>query len=369
MSNIENLDFVHLHMHTEYSLLDGANRLKELVKRVKSLGMKSLAITDHGNMFGVIELYKLCKEEDIKLIVGCEMYVAKRSRFDREVKLDAEPNHLILLAQNEIGYKNLIKMVSLSYTEGFYYKPRIDKALLKEYNEGLICLSGCLAGEISRDIINNNIDKAKTTALEYLDIFGKDRYYLELQSNGLREQVLVNQNLINISKELDINIVATNDCHYLTKEDYNFHEILLCIQTKKTLVDEDRMRFSTNEFYVKSKEEMINAFKNNLDAIKNTSKISDMCNLEFDFSHTILPEFITGESISNYEYFKNICYSNINEMYGKNLSDIKYKQITDRLEYELSVIEKMGYIDYFLIVADFINYAKQNNIPVGPRKR
>ena len=356
-------------MHSEYSLLDGANRLKDLVKKVKELGMKSLAITDHGNMFGVIELYKLCKEEGIKLIVGCEMYVAKRSRFDKEAKLDSEPNHLILLAQNEIGYKNLIKMVSISYTEGFYYNPRIDKELLKKYSEGLICLSGCLAGELARDIINNNIEKAKIAAVEYLDIFGKDRYYLELQSNGLREQSLVNQNLINISKELDINVVATNDCHYLTKEDYNFHEILLCIQTKKTLADDDRMKFKTNEFYVKSKEEMITAFKNNLDAIKNTVKIANMCNLEFDFSHTILPEYITGENISNYEYFKNICYSNINKIYGENIDNIKYKQIVDRLEYELSVIEEMGYIDYFLIVADFINYARKNNIPVGPRQR
>lgn len=363
---MEDLDFVHLHMHTEYSLLDGANRLKDLVKQVKKLGMKALAITDHGNMFGVIELYKICKEEGIKLIVGCEVYVAKRSRFDKEAKIDSEPNHLILLAQNEIGYKNLIKMVSLAHTEGYYYKPRIDKELLKIYNEGLICLSACLAGEVPRKIINNDIEGAKETIKEFLEIFSKDRYYLEIQPNGLREQVLVNQNLIDISKQLDVNLVATNDCHYLTKDDYNFHEILLCIQTKKTLADPDRMSFNINEYYVKSKEEMCTYFKNNLDAIKNTVKIADMCNLEFDFGHTILPEYITGLDMSNYEYFKKLCYSNISLRYGKKIEKSKYNEILSRLEYELEVINKMGYIDYFLIVADFINYARENDIPVGP---
>ena len=357
---------MHLHMHTEYSLLDGANRLKDLVKKIKELGMKSVAITDHGNMFGVIELYKLCKAEGIKLIVGCECYVAKRSRFDKEAKLDSEPNHLILLAQNEVGYRNLIKMVSLSYTEGFYYKPRIDKELLKQYNEGLICLSACLAGEVPRKIINNDLEGAKEAVKEFLNIFSKDRYFLEIQPNGLREQILVNQNLINIAKELDVSLVATNDCHYLTKEDYNFHEILLCIQTKKTLTDTDRMSFNVNEYYIKSKEEMISYFKNNLDAITNTTKIADMCNLEFDFSHTILPEFKTGLDISNYEYFKRLCVGNIKERYGDKIEKNKYNEIITRLKYELEVIQKMGYIDYFLIVADFIKYARENDIPVGP---
>ncbi len=367
MSNIneEISDFVHLHMHTEYSLLDGAIRLKELVKRAKELNMKAISITDHGNMFGVIELYKICKSENIKLIVGCEVYVAKRSRFDKEAKVDIEPNHLILLAMNETGYKNLTKLVSFAYTEGFYYKPRIDKELLKEYNDGIICLSACLAGEVPRRIINNDIDGAKEVVKEFLSIFGKDRYYLELQDNGLREQILVNQNLINIARELDVNLVATNDCHYLTKDDFEFHEVLLCIQTKKTLLDENRMSFNTNEFYIKSKEEMNEAFKHVKDAISNTVKIADMCNLEFEFGNTKLPEFKLEKEISHFEYFKNICYSNISNKYP-NITNEEETKITKRLEYELEIINKMGFIDYFLIVADFINFAKNNNIPVGP---
>lgn len=361
------MDFVHLHMHTEYSLLDGANRLDKLVDKIIELDMKYVAITDHGNMFGVIDMYKKCKSKGIKLIVGCEMYVAPRSRLDKQGKVDTEPNHLILLAMNDIGYKNLIKLVSTSYTEGFYYKPRIDMEILREYNEGLICLSACLAGEISRKIVSGDIQGAKVSAKEFLDIFGKDRYYLEIQDNGIREQVLVNQNMISISKELGISLVATNDCHYLTKDDYDFHEVLLCVQTKKTMNDPDRMSFPTNEFYVKSKEEMTDAFKNIPEAISNTVKIADMCNFEFEFGNTILPEFEINENISHLEYFKRLCYKGLEERY--TLVDYSKEYINrakDRLEYEISVIDKMGYIGYFLIVSDFINYAKNVDIPVGP---
>ena len=356
------MGFVHLHMHTEYSLLDGANRIKELPKKIKELGMNAVAITDHGNMFGVIEMYKECKSQGIKLIVGCEVYVAPRSRLEKEGKVDAEPNHLILLAMNDIGYKNLVKLCSIGFLEGFYYKPRIDMEVLKKYNEGIICLSACLAGQVPRKILNNDISGAKETAKEFLNIFGSNRYYLELQDNKLKEQILVNQKLIEISKELKIGLVATNDCHYLTKEDYDFHEVLLCVQTKKTMDDEDRMTFKNNEFYVKSEEEMRKAFVNLEEAIENTNKIADMCNLEFEFGHTILPEYIVEEDISNLEYFKKMCYENLPKKYNeKNI-----EKASKRLEYEIEVINKMGYINYFLIVQDFINYAKKEGIPVGP---
>ncbi|MEG1705040.1 MAG: DNA polymerase III subunit alpha [Clostridia bacterium] len=361
------MDFVHLHMHTEYSLLDGANRLDDLVDKVLELGMDKVAITDHGNMFGVVELYKKCCEKGVKLIVGCEVYVAPRSRFDKDGKIDTEPNHLILLAMNDIGYKNLIKLVSLSYTEGFYYKPRIDMEILEKYNEGLICLSSCLAGEIARKIVMNDIDVAINVAKRFLNIFGKDRYYLEMQSNGIREQVIVNQNLVNISKQLGISLVATNDCHYLTKEDYDFHEVLLCIQTKKSMNDPSRMSFPTNEFYIKSPNEMLQSFSNFKEAIENTVKIADMCNVQFNFGSTILPEFKIDEDISHLEYFKRMCNNGILKKYNKNeFSDEYLEKVKTRLDYEISVIDKMGYIDYFLIVQDFVNYAKENGIPVGP---
>ncbi|MDF2865463.1 MAG: DNA-directed polymerase PolC [Clostridia bacterium] len=361
------MDFVHLHMHTEYSLLDGANKLDDLVSKVEELGMKAVAITDHGNMFGVVELYKKCKAKGIKLVVGCEMYMAPRSRLDKQGKIDTEPNHLILLAMNEIGYKNLVKLVSLSYVEGFYYKPRIDMEILKQYNEGIICLSACLAGDIPRKIVSGDIEGAKNSAKEFLNIFGKERFYLEIQDNGIREQVLVNQNIVAISKELNIGLVATNDCHYLTKDDYDFHEVLLCVQTKKIINDPDRMSFPTNEFYVKSPEEMSSAFKNLPEAIENTVKIADMCNVEFEFGNIILPEFKIEGNTTNLEYFKMLCYEGIEKRYNKEEYNGEYlNKVNERLNYEISVIDKMGYVDYFLIVQDFINYAKRNGIPVGP---
>ena len=356
------MSFVHLHVHTEYSLLDGQIRIKELVEKVKKLSMNAVAITDHGNMFGVIELYKECKKQNIKPILGCEVYVAPRSRLEKQGKIDSEPNHLVLLAMNNIGYKNLIKLCSIGYTEGFYYKPRIDMEVLKKYNEGLICLSACLAGKLARQIVMSNLTGAKETIEEFIDIFGKDRYFLEIQDNKLREQLLVNQNIIALAKEYGLNVVATNDCHYLDKSDYDSHEVLLCIGTRKTLNEEDRMSFKTNEFYVKSEEEMLQAFLNFKEAVYNTQRIADMCNVEIEFGKTILPEFKINEDMTHLEYFTKLCYDGIKKRYSED----KYDEVKKRVDYEISVIDKMGYIDYFLIVADFINYAKSQDIPVGP---
>ena len=355
------MDFVHLHVHTEYSLLDGANRIKDLVKKVKDLGMKAVAITDHGVMYGAIDFYKECKKNEIKPIIGCEVYVAPRTRFDKEANVDTQYSHLILLAKDNEGYKNLTKLVSLSFTEGYYYKPRIDKEILRKYSKGLICTSACIGGELSVNILNNNYEKAKKIAQEYADIFGKDDYYIELQHNGIQEQVLANQGLIKIANELGLKIIATNDAHYLNKEDAYPHEVLLCVQTGKKMIDEDRMRFSTDEFYVKSQEEMYENFKNLPQALSNTIEIADKCNVEFDFDTTILPNYDVPDGMAHNEYFRKLCYEGIKKRY-KEVT----KEITDRLEYEISVIEKMGYVDYFLIVWDFIRYAKDNNIMVGP---
>ena len=355
-------DFVHLHIHSEFSLLDGAIRIKELPKRVKELGMKSVALTDHGVMYGVIDFYKACKAEGIKPIIGCEVYVATRSRFDKEPGVDNRYNHLVLLAKNETGYKNLSKLVSLGFLEGYYYKPRIDLEILEKYHEGLIALSGCLAGSVNQEILNGNMEKAEEIANWFKNLFKED-YYLELQNNGLQEQVLANQKLLEISRKLDIPIVGTNDAHYLKKEDSYNHEVLLCIQTGKKINDEDRMKFETDELYVKSPEEMADYFKYLPEAIENTVKIAEKCNVEFEFGHTILPNYDVPEEFeSHYDYLKKICADGLKERYGENLNE----EITKRAEYEMGIIERMGYVDYFLIVWDFIHYAKTNGIPVGP---
>ena len=355
-------DFVHLHVHSEFSLLDGANRIKDLPVRAKELGMKAMAITDHGVMYGVIDFYKACKKEGIKPIIGCEVYVAPRSRFDKEGSLDKEYNHLILLAKDNVGYKNLSKLVSIGFTEGYYYKPRIDLEVLEKYHEGLIALSACLAGSINQAILANNMEKAEEIAMWFKNVF-KDDYYLELQNNGIKEQVLVNQKLVQISRKLNIPIVATNDAHYLKREDAYNHEVLLCIQTGKKITDEDRMRFDTDELYIKSPEEMSDYFSNLPDAIENTVKIADKCNVEFEFGHTILPNYDVPEEFeTHYDYLRKLCVDGIKNRYGENPS----KEILDRMEFELSVIQRMGYVDYFLIVWDFIHYAKTHNIPVGP---
>ena len=282
--------FVHLHVHSEFSLLDGANRIKDLPIRAKELGMDSIAITDHGVMFGVIDFYKACKANGVKPIIGCEVYVAPRTRFDKEAGIDNKYNHLILLAKNNNGYKNLSKLVSLGFLDGYYYKPRIDKEILEKYHEDLICCSACLAGELPQAILKNDMEKAEETALWFKNLFGED-YYLEIQANSLREQALVNQKLIALSQKLNIPIVATNDAHYLKKEDYYNHEVLLCVQTGKRMTDSDRMSFSTNDFYIKSPEEMEEYFANVPQALENTVKIAEKCNVEFEFGNTILPNY------------------------------------------------------------------------------
>ena len=354
--------FVHLHVHSEFSLLDGANRIKDLPVRAKELGMDAIAITDHGVMFGAIDFYKACKENGIKPIIGCEVYVAPRKMSDKDPMLDNKYNHLILLAKDNNGYKNLIKLVSLGFTDGFYYKPRIDKEVLEKYHEGLICSSACLAGEVASKISAGDIEGAKESALWFKNLFGDD-YYLEIQNNGIKEQVLVNQKLIQIARELNIPLLATNDSHYLKKEDAYNHEVLLCIQTGKKMSDEDRMRFETDELYIKSPEEMMEFFKNVPDAIENTVKVAEKCNVEFEFGHTILPNYeVPKEYPTHFDYLKKLTDNGIKKRYGENVSE----DILKREEYELSVINKMGYTDYFLIVWDYVNYAKSHNIPVGP---
>ena len=355
-------DFVHLHIHSEYSLLDGANRIKELPKVAKELGMDAIAITDHGVMYGAIEFYKACKEEGIKPIIGCEVYVALRTRFDKESGIDNKYNHLILLAKNNNGYKNLSKLVSIGFTEGYYYKPRIDLETLEKYHEDLICCSACLAGSVPQAILNSDMEKAEETAMWYKNLFGED-YYLEIQTNTLKEQSLVNQKLVELSRKLNIPLVATNDAHYTRKEDAYNHEVLLCIQTGKKMSDVDRMRFATDDFYIKSPEEVKKFFPNLPEALENTVKIAEKCNVEFEFGHTILPNYeVPKEFHTHYDYFKKLCDDGIKIRYGENTP----KEILERMEYEISVIKKMGYVDYFLIVWDFINWAKSQGIPVGP---
>ena len=355
-------EFVHLHVHSEFSLLDGANRIKDLPVRAKELGMKAMAITDHGVMFGVIDFYKACMANGIKPIIGCEVYVAPRKRTDKDPNIDARYNHLILLAKDNEGYKNLTKLVSIGFTEGFYYKPRIDKEVLEKYHEGLICCSACLAGEIPQAILKGDMEEAEKVAMWFKNIFGED-YYLEIQNNGINEQVLVNQKLVELSHKLDIPLVATNDSHYLKKEDAYNHEILLCIQTGKKITDDDRMRFETDELYIKSPEEMSDYFSGVPEAIENTVKIADKCNVTFEFGHTILPNYdVPAEYTTHYDYLKKLCDDGIKNRYGENPS----QEIIDRENYELEVIKKMGYVDYFLIVWDYIHYAKTQNIPVGP---
>lgn len=352
---------MHLHVHTEYSLLDGANRIKDLIKRTKELGMDSIAITDHGVMYGVVEFYKEAVSNGIKPILGCEVYTAKRTRHDKQGVMDSEQGHLVLLAKDNQGYKNLMKIVSIGFTEGFYYKPRIDFEVLEQYSEGLIALSACLSGDVPKALLNNDFERAVKVAQRYNDIFGKGNFYLELQSNGIEEQKLVNSQLVKLSKETGIPLVATNDAHYLRKEDARAHEILLCIQTGKNMNDEDRMRFSTEDFYIKSPEEMNEVFGNIPEAVLNTVKISEMCNVELEFGKLHLPKFEIPNNGDAFLYLKDLCYEGLTRLYGENTKDK-----VERLEYELSVIKQMGYVDYFLIVSDFIRYARDNHIPVGP---
>ena len=361
--------FTHLHVHTEYSLLDGSNKIKEYVKRVKELGMDSAAITDHGVMYGVIDFYKACKAEDINPILGCEVYVAPNSRFDKELTGGEDRYyHLVLLAENNTGYENLMKIVSRGFTEGYYYKPRVDMELLQEYHEGIIALSACLAGEVQRYIQKGLVDEAKKAALKYQDCFGKGNYFLELQDHGLPEQKLVNTTLLQMSRELDIPMVVTNDVHYTYADDVKPHDILLCLQTGKKLSDEDRMRYEGGQYYVKSEEEMKGLFPYAWEAVENTQRIADRCHVEIEFGVTKLPKFDVPEGYNSWTYLNKLCYDGLKERYGDENAPAGEtgQTLKERLDYELNVIQTMGYVDYFLIVWDFINYAKQNGIMVGP---
>jgi len=351
-------DFVHLHLHTEYSLLDGFARIDRLFDRVKALGMKAVAITDHGVMFGVVDFYKAAKKAGIKPIIGCEVYVAPHSRFDR-VSSEKQAGHLVLLAKNEQGYKNLIKLVSLGYTEGYYYRPRIDYALLKDHAEGLVCLSACLGGDIQKYLAEGNDEAAKKLALTLKDQFGEDDFYLELQDHGMKEQKLVNRKLVALHQATGIPLVATNDVHYIEKEDHQVHDILLCIQTGKTLSDTQRMRFPSDDFYLKSPEEMQRLFRGRKDAIENTVKIAEKCHFEFDFTKTHLPEYEAGGQDPKV-FLKTLCLEGLHKKY-----DVVTEVHHERLAYELGIIDQMGYNDYFLIVWDFIKYAKDHDILVG----
>ena len=354
--------FTHLHLHTEYSLLDGACRIEKLLDKAKEMGQTSVAITDHGVMYGVIDFYKAAKARGIKPIIGCEIYIAKRGMTDKVHGIDNENRHLVLLCKNEVGYRNLVAIVSKAWTDGFYNKPRADFDLLRAHSEGLIALSACLAGEIPRALAVGAYDAAKEAAERYLDIFGPGNFYLELQDHGLQDQAYVNPQLIRLSRETGIPLVVTNDCHYIEKEDTKMHHILICIQTNRTIEDEDVLEFGSDEFYFKSEEEMRALFPDCPEAADNTQVIADQCNLEFEFGHTKLPRFDTPDGSDNREYFRRMCYEGLYRHYGEHPD----QSIIDRLEYEISTIDTMGYVNYYLIVYDFIRQAKSMGIPVGP---
>ncbi len=356
------LKFAHLHCHTEYSLLDGSNKIKEYVARVKELGMDSAAITDHGVMYGVIDFYRAAKAEGINPILGCEVYVAPGSRFDRETGSgDGRYYHLVLLAENNTGYSNLMKIVSRGFVEGFYYRPRVDMEVLREFHEGIIALSACLAGEVARNLARGMYEEAKAAALRHLDIFGKDHYYLEMQDHGIPEQRIVNQGLMRLHEETGIDLVATNDIHYTMETDAEPHDILLCLQTGKKLADEDRMRYEGGQYYVKSPEEMAEIFPYAPEALANTQKIADRCHVEIEFGVTKLPRFDVPDGYTAWEYLNMLCKKGLKERY-----DPVTKELEERLDYELTTIKNMGYVDYFLIVWDFIRYARDHDIMVGP---
>ncbi len=353
------MSFAHLHLHTEYSLLDGACRINDLVKRVKELGQNAVAITDHGVMYGAIHFYKACRKEGIKPIIGCEVYVSPRKHTDKIAELDRENRHLVLLCENETGYRNLMKLDSLAWTEGLYYKPRVDMEMLEKYHEGLIALSACLAGEVPRALVRNNYDEAKKIALRYREIFGANNFFLELQNHGIDEEERITPYLIKLSEECGVPLVATNDCHYINKEDSRLHHVLLCIQTAHTIQDKIPLGFPTDEFYLKSEEEMLSLFPK--EAVENTQKIADRCNVEIEFGKLKLPRFDVPDNKDHLEYFREECYKGLQQHYGENPE----QTLIDRLEYEIATVAKMGYVDYYLIVADYVNYAKSKGIPVG----
>ena len=355
------MEFVHLHLHTEYSLLDGCCRIEKLMDTVAEAGQKAVALTDHGVMYGAIDFYKAAKKKGIKPIIGCEVYVAPKSRFDKQKYEGGDYSHLVLLCENNKGYENLIKLVSAGFTEGFYSRPRVDRELLAKHSEGLIALSACLAGEIPRALMRNDYDEARETALWYRQTFGQNNYFLEIQDHGIAEQKYVNPLIKKLANELSIGLVATNDVHYLKKEDSFMHKVLLCVQTGSKITDENSMEFKTEEFYLKNFDEMNELFGDAPEALSNTVKIAERCNLEFEFGKIKLPFFDTGNK-DHFEYFKEKCYEGLYKKYGQAPEE----SVKERLDYELSVINKMGYVDYYLIVWDFVNFAKENGIPVGP---
>ncbi|CQR74273.1 DNA polymerase III subunit alpha [Sporomusa ovata DSM 2662] len=353
--------FVHLHNHTEYSLLDGAGRIEDLVSRAKELGMPAVAVTDHGTMYGIIDFYKQAKKQGIKPIIGCEVYVAPRSRFDKAAVEGESYYHLVLLATNEQGYRNLIELVSRGYSEGFYYKPRIDREILRSYNEGLIGLSACIAGEIPAAILRGDIDKAEALASEYKEIFGAENFFIELQDHGMPEEKQANQQLVKIAQKLGLGLVATNDAHYINKQDAECHDVLLCIQTGKTVDEPGRMRFPSDDFYLKTPAEMAELFAEYPEALANTCKIAERCDVTFNFDILYLPDFPTPDGTSDAEYLTKLCREALSRRYSEVTPEV-----TARLDYELDVIKKMGYPSYFLIVWDFVNYSRTKSIPVGP---
>lgn len=354
--------FTHLHLHTEYSLLDGACRLDDVLDRAIELGQKSIAITDHGVMYGAVDFYKKAKAKGIKPIIGCEVYLASRTRFDKVHALDSERYHLVLLCKNATGYQNLIAMLSKAWTEGFYTKPRIDRELLEQYHEGLIALSACLAGEIPRALVSGDYEGAKEKALWYNNVMGQGNFFLELQNHGIREQKVIEPLIIKLSKETGIPLVATNDTHYVSREDSKIQQVLICIATNTTLGQGNGLEFDSDEFYLKSEEEMRELFSHVPEAVDNTEKIAEMCNYDFEFGNTKLPHFEVPEGRDHFDWFREQCYKGLYKNYGKNPP----QEYIDRLEYELGVINKMGYTDYYLIVHDFIRHAKSKGIPVGP---
>lgn len=355
-------DFVHLHVHTEYSLLDGACRINRLFERVKEMGQTAVAITDHGNMYGAVEFYNASKRAGVKAIIGCEVYVAPRSMTDKTAHIDSKPYHLILLCENNEGYKSLVKLVSAASLEGFYNKPRVDAALLRKYHGGLICLSACLAGEIPRLLLGGQYNEAKEKALEYRDIFGEGNYFIEVQDHGISDEMSILPYLYRLSAETGIPLAATNDCHYIEKSDAEMQNVLMCIQTMKTLDEPNSMKLPTNEFYLKSTDEMAQLFRGHEDALLNTARIAERCNVEFEFGNIKLPKFTIDGVTDNDRYFRDLCHRGLIERYG----DTPAENIRKRMEYELSVITQMGYTDYYLIVWDFIRYAREHNVPVGP---
>ncbi len=367
------MNFTHLHVHTEYSLLDGSSKIKEITKRAAELGMNSLAITDHGVMYGVIDFYRAALDNGIKPIIGCEVYVAPGSRFDKEANSGEDRYyHLILLAENNKGYENLCKIVSKGFVDGFYYKPRVDYEVLQQFHQGIICLSACLAGEVQRYLARGDYENGKAAALRYVDIFGKENYFLELQDHGIPEQRTVNQQLLRLSQDIGIDLVCTNDVHYTFEDDVEAHDILLCIQTGKKKADEDRMRYEGGQYYLKSPEEMAQLFKYVPQALENTQKIADRCNVTFEFGVTKLPNFEVPEGYTPWTYLKELCENGLRRRYPVFRGEkdghctLSKEELKERLAYELNTIKDMGYIEYFLIVWDFIHYAKSNGIAVGP---